>query len=359
MHRLAVAAVVALVSTLWFPSIGAASQITDVTPASGPTAGGSVLTINGTGFGAAGNLVTVGGSPCTVVAETPEQITCTLPAGTGASRVIRVMDLGGGASQPYPFGYEPPTITDITASTFPTAGGTTITIDGTNFGEGAGGQRVTVGVTPCQGVALSTPFTLECRLPPGGGTNVPVDVLVDGQLSAPSSLSYDPPVITEVTPTHMPAAGGGLITIRGENFGLSSTVTVGASPCPVAQQSHTQVECSLPPGPVGSADVSIVVQGGGRFDFPHNYGEVSSKCDAAKWKIAASCAQCLGGVESKAAKQGVATPLHNLDSCVAKCGDKCVKAETKFDDCSQVGTCASILEATRKGWDGTVKNKIQ
>jgi hypothetical protein len=65
MQRLFVVGV-ALASAVWFPCAATASQITDVTPASASTDGSTVITIRGNGFDAAGNLVTVGASPCAV-----------------------------------------------------------------------------------------------------------------------------------------------------------------------------------------------------------------------------------------------------------------------------------------------------
>lgn len=345
MHRLVVA-VVALVSIVWTAAATAAPQITNVIPGSGPTAGGTSITIVGSGFDAAGNLVAVGGSPCPVTEVALDRLVCTLPAGSGASRPIRVVDGGGQASPPFPFGYDTPSITSITASSFPTAGGSIITITGQNFGAAGTSRHITVTVSIC-GEAQPTidHVQLQCRLPPGEGLDVPVEVEVDGQRSsAPGHLSYDPPAITAVAPTRGSAAGGVRLTIHGQNFGSASAITVGGSSCSDVLQSQTQLECTSPPASGAPPDVRVTAGGQASNSFPFSNQMIVSKCDAAKFKAAASLAQCLLGTESKGDKKGIAADA----VAVAKCDDKftasCTKAETKLDDCTQVGTCSSILK---------------
>jgi IPT/TIG domain len=69
------------------PDINAVPTVTGVTPNSGPTAGGTAVTIAGTGF----NCVTgvaFGGVPATgVTTVSPTEVTATSPAGTGAVNV--------------------------------------------------------------------------------------------------------------------------------------------------------------------------------------------------------------------------------------------------------------------------------
>ena len=65
-----------------------APTIVSVSPSSGPPAGGTRITITGTGF-AEGATVTVGGSDCTNVTVTPTtEIACDTPGGSGAKNVV-------------------------------------------------------------------------------------------------------------------------------------------------------------------------------------------------------------------------------------------------------------------------------
>ncbi|XP_045124918.1 fibrocystin-L-like [Portunus trituberculatus] len=57
--------------------------VTNVSPQRGGTAGGTTLTITGTGFESSGNTVTIGGSECVVSSQGPESITCVTEAHQG------------------------------------------------------------------------------------------------------------------------------------------------------------------------------------------------------------------------------------------------------------------------------------
>jgi hypothetical protein len=69
------------------PDINAVPAVTGVTPNSGPTAGGTTVSITGTGFNCVSG-VSFGGVPATGVSTVnPTQITATSPAGTGTVNV--------------------------------------------------------------------------------------------------------------------------------------------------------------------------------------------------------------------------------------------------------------------------------
>ncbi|HEY2306943.1 MAG TPA: IPT/TIG domain-containing protein, partial [Streptosporangiaceae bacterium] len=69
--------------------------VTGVSPASGPTAGGTVVTITGTGFTAAAT-VKLGGTPATVVTFVSSTILkATSPAGTAGTVDVTVTTTGG------------------------------------------------------------------------------------------------------------------------------------------------------------------------------------------------------------------------------------------------------------------------
>lgn len=363
MRRAVAAAVFALCSSSPVPFADAA-QITDVVPALAPTAGGATLTIYGTGFSATDNSVMVGERQCPVTFQSALVVECTLPALTGASRPIRVIDNGTGeASPPFPFGAMPPSITAITAASFPTAGGVPITIDGANFGALDSEHRVLIGgpnsLQSCGDPHVDQAFTrITCTLPPGQGIDVPVDVEVDGaqcyETTCPGKVVYDFPVITDVTPSRVSPAGGVRITIQGQNFGVASTVTVGGSTCSDVSQSHTRIECTSPPASGAPPDVRVTAGGQSSNAFPISNQMVVSKCDSAKFKAAASLAQCVLGAESKGDKKGVVVDAAAIAKCDEKFTASCIKAESKLDDCTQLGTCSALL-ATRHE---TAKNAI-
>src|SRR5262249_43381791 len=116
-------------------------SVTNVSPNSGPAAGGTPVTITGTGF-VAGATVAFGGNAATsVVVMKGATISCTAPAGTqGATVDVIVTDAGGtsAANVNDRFTYNnAPTVTNVSPNSGPAAGGTPVTITGTGFVAGA------------------------------------------------------------------------------------------------------------------------------------------------------------------------------------------------------------------------------
>ena len=76
----------------------AAPTLTGINPTSGPTGGGTSVTITGTNLTGA-IAVTIGGAACTALsANTATSITCTTPAGTAGARDVIVTTGGGSAT---------------------------------------------------------------------------------------------------------------------------------------------------------------------------------------------------------------------------------------------------------------------
>jgi len=115
-----------------------------------------------------------------------------------------------------------------------TTGVQPLTVDGANFGDstvishisvyyGPSGQPQKYLATGCfHPGALNT--RLECRTIEGVGTGLVVTVVAGDQTSAASSssISYDSPQISSVSPTQLSTNGTTVITVTGVNFGTSS-----------------------------------------------------------------------------------------------------------------------------------------
>src|SRR5439155_4325295 len=118
--------------------------VTAVSPNNGPTGGGTNVTITGTQF-ITGSTVAFGtGNPATnVVIVNSTTITATSPARTSAATVdIRVTNSAGTSAVNAPgdqFTYNAvtPAVTAVSPTGGPIAGGTAVTITGTNFITGA------------------------------------------------------------------------------------------------------------------------------------------------------------------------------------------------------------------------------
>jgi len=154
-------------------------SVSSVSPNSGPTAGGTAVTITGTNF-AAGATVTFGGTPATnIVVISGTQITATTPAGSAGAVSVTVTVNGQNASLANGFSYVlPPAVSSVSPNSGPTAGGTAVTITGTNFVAGA---TVAFGGTAATNVTVVNSSTITATTPAGSAGAATVTVSVSGQ----------------------------------------------------------------------------------------------------------------------------------------------------------------------------------
>lgn len=149
----------------WLLRVAANPAITDVSPSGGPTAGGTNITITGSNLtGATG--VTIGGTAATNVTVVDDTtITATTPAGTAGAKDVAVTTSGGSGTGTGLFTYyTAPTVTGISPTGGPTAGGTSVTITGTNF---TGAIGVTIGGAAATGVTVVNATTITAATPAG------------------------------------------------------------------------------------------------------------------------------------------------------------------------------------------------
>ena len=251
-----------------FTYLGA--NITAVTPVSGTanTAGGAVLNISGTNFGSNG-YVLVGRLQAALVSYSNTFISCIIPAGQGSSPISVTVGTTA-AMQAWPWTYAAPSISLVNPPASDTSGNVLLTLSGANFGTSG---AVTIGAYACSttypGASYST-NSIICQLPPGQGAGLQVTVNVSSLLNTPTTFfSYNPPLISSVVPASGPTAGGGVITVYGNNFGLVAVTTLVASSGGNALlcaayglgQSHTQIQCTVPGFQGASVPVFVSVSG--------------------------------------------------------------------------------------------------
>lgn len=235
-----------------------APSITSVSPTNGPTSGGVSITLTGVEFGTNAAIATVGGRGATVTSWTNNQVICTLPVGQGAGLAVSVIPLGQGlVTATQTFSYNPPTITQLTPAAGATAGGSAITISGSSFGVTG---TATLGGAPIT-VSGWTHTTIFGTVPPGQGVSVPLVVTTGAQSGTNNSFSYNPPIVTGLTPTSGTTAGNTALTLTGINFGTNGTVTLGGVSCTVSNWTQTNVVCMTPVGQGANLPVAIIVSG--------------------------------------------------------------------------------------------------
>ena len=173
-----------------------APLISTISPTSGPTTGGTSVTISGTGF-AAGATVKFGTTSATnvnVVGSTT--ITAVAPShASGAVNVVVTNPGGQSATSTNGYSYTTsgtaPTVTGVSPTSGPTAGGTSVTISGTGF---AAGATVTFGGTNATGIVVTNSTTITATTPAHAAGAVDVVVTSNGLSGTKASaFTYNAP----------------------------------------------------------------------------------------------------------------------------------------------------------------------
>jgi len=174
----------------WGQTPWAQPTLAAVAPTTGPAAGGTLITLTGTNLlGATG--VTVGGVAATSVqVVNSTTVTAITPAGTAGLKAVSVTTAGGTATLVSGFTYlpPPPTLVSVAPTTGPAAGGTLITLTGTNL---LGATSVTVGGVAATSVTVVSSSTVTAVTPAGtvGAKTVAVTT-PSGTASLASGFTY-------------------------------------------------------------------------------------------------------------------------------------------------------------------------
>ena len=247
-------------------------QITGIDPAQGEPAGGELVTISGSQFEETTpgeTSVDFGGVPATdVLVLDDATITCVAPAGTDGDTVDVSVTNSRGSASFSGFSYvdtsDDPVITSIDPTEGLPAGGTVVTISGSQFTEATAGETtVLFGGSLATNVVVLDDATITCDSP-AGADNTTVDVSVvnprgTGTLCCFNYLDpSDDPVITGISPTEGDFAGGTDVTISGSHFTETNagetSVYFGASlATDVVVVDDATISCTSPAGDAGSS----------------------------------------------------------------------------------------------------------
>ena len=251
------------------PSIGAfeyyaAPTVSSILPVSGLVAGGTIITITGTGFtGATG--VTIGGVAATnLVVNSPTSITVTTPAHAAGTASVLVTTPGGTNTANTLFTYvAAPTVASISPTSGPVTGGTNITITGSDF---TGASAVTIDGTAATNVIVVTATTITATTPAANaaGTASVVVTTSGGANAANTLFTYvAAPTVASISPTSGLVAGGTIITITGTGFTGATGVTIGGvAATNLVVNSPTSITVTTPAHAAGTASVLVTTLGG-------------------------------------------------------------------------------------------------
>lgn len=244
-----------------------APTLTSITPVGGDaTTGGTIVTLTGSGFSnlGAGASVSIGGTVCASVNFiSSNSFECqTAASAAGVGDVVFTNPDGQVATLSNSYHYlDAPTITTVSPNGGPVAGGTLISITGTNFSNHTTSPNITVGGALCNSIFFVSSTQLDCVTPAGvaGSANVIVTNPSSQASIAPGTFSYaDGPSVSSVSPVVIASAGGTTLTITGAGFVSGASVTVGGANCTgVTFVSSTSLTCTAPAGAAGAAAVTV------------------------------------------------------------------------------------------------------
>jgi len=219
------------------PGVIIAPTVTGIAPKEGASLGGTPVTISGANF-AAGASVTLGGVAATnvVVAGSTTITAVTGAHALGAADVV-VAQGGLSATLPAAFTYiklPPPTVTSVFPYAGSSAGGTTVTITGTNFAPGA---TVAIGGAAATSVSVASMTSLTAVTGPRSTGAADVVVTVDGQTGAlANAFTYVVPgqnllpVVNALTATSTQANAPADFANLNEDVAVKAAVTDAETP---------------------------------------------------------------------------------------------------------------------------------
>ena len=239
----------------------ATPSVSSISPTGGSTGGGTTVTIHGSNLAGATAVDFGNNNPATIKSDSSTSITCTSPSGAAGLVNVSVTTGGGTVTKTGAFTYvAPPQVTSLSPAMGAIAGGTTVTISGSNLlGATAlyfGNKQVTINT--------DSSSSITCTSPAGTGT---VDVTVTTQYSLTSTKTpadlfqyVAPPTVTGLSLSEGSTAGGTPVTITGTNFtGTPITVDFGSNnpATNVTVVSSTSITCDSPPAGTGTVDVTV------------------------------------------------------------------------------------------------------
>ena len=237
-----------------------APTVTSISPTSGPTSGGTTVTITGTNFSGA-TAVTFGGTAASgFTVNSNTQITATAPAQAAGTIDVRVTTGGGtsATSAADQFTYvSAPTVTSVSPTAGPTAGGTSVVITGTNL---SGATAVTFGGTAATGFTVNSATQITATAPAGSAGTVDVRVTTTGGTSATGAAGQ----FTYVAITVTPATLAGTPKV-GVSFSETLTASGGATPYTFAMAGGSTLPTGLSLSPAGV--ISGTPTAAGAFSF--------------------------------------------------------------------------------------------
>ena len=242
-----------------------------IIPGTGPTDGGNIVTVTGTGF-VSGTSVSFGETPAESVAYVSSTV-LTVVAPAGDSGLVDVVVTRPDQQQAIAFNSylyatsDPdivaPTIISLSPTVGPETGGSVVELHGAGFQTGA---TVFFGADAASGVTVVSPQLLVVHTGAAGAGTVSVTVtnpdggsaVVPGAFTFYEPIGVQPPLVFAVNPFQGSALGGSEATVNGTGFQIGVSVFICGAKADVLEAFPTTITILTPPGPLGSCPVEAV-----------------------------------------------------------------------------------------------------
>ncbi|NGO44057.1 IPT/TIG domain-containing protein [Streptomyces ureilyticus] len=243
----------------------AAPVVTSVSPNEGPAAGGTTVTVNGTGFT---NVTSVrfGTKPAPSFTVTTvngvTKLTAVTPSGTGTVNVT-VTTTQGTSNQFVPFTYVSPvpTLSNLSPNQGSSSGGTSVTLTGSKL---SGATGVLFGGVAAASFTVDSSTQITAVSPAHAAGPVNVTVTTPGGTSNALAFTYvAAPSITGLSPNQGSSSGGTSVTLTGTDFsGATGVLFGGVAAASFTVDSSTQITAVTPAHVAGPAAVTVTSPSG-------------------------------------------------------------------------------------------------
>jgi hypothetical protein len=248
--------------------------VSSISPNQGPPAGGTSVTLTGTGFTGA-TAVRFGSTAATsftVVSST--QIIAAAPAGTGAVNVT-VTNSEGTSAQSVTYTYlTAPSLSNLSPSQGPVSGGTVVTLTGVNL---SGATAVRFDGIAATSFTVNSATQITASTPAHAAGAAAVTVTTPGGTSNPDNPSTyffyaASPSLTSIAPSSGNTAGGTPVTLTGNGLLGATAVRFDATAATsFTVNSATQITASTPAHAASTAAVTVTTPGGTSNPLSYDY----------------------------------------------------------------------------------------
>lgn len=242
-------------------------------PTIGSATGGDRVTITGHHFTGVSS-VRFGGVPATnLVVESDTRIVVTTPAHAVGQARVRMVAPGRSSVRGVTYEFvDPPTVTGVSPSSGPIAGGTTVTVTGVHLDETC---CVRFGGVVATDYQVVNDTTLTVTVPPHVAGDARVRVIAPDTSSPRSSAArftyIAGPHITSKSPPDGPTTGGTSVTIAGTGFTGTTSVTFDGIAASYVVNSDTSITAVSPPHAAGFVSVVVTTPYGTWTDPSYAY----------------------------------------------------------------------------------------